>query len=125
MSLDGTVTEVPVGRRNFQDIALSPDGSHAALTIGPEPASLWTYDFEREVLSAVTSHTGAANTPIWTPDGDSLILSTQAEDQSWGVSLLTLEGGEPARRLADTGTVWTVVPVGNLIRTVVGGLCAG
>ena len=42
------------------------------------------------------------------PDGERLIVSSQAEDQSWGVSVLTLESAEPAERVAETGTVWTV-----------------
>jgi serine/threonine-protein kinase len=108
LDLNGEATEIPVAARDFREVSLSPDGTRAALSIGPEPTSLWTFDFGREVLSAVTSHSGSANSPIWTPDGKSLVFASGADEESWGVSLLTLGTGEPARRLAETGTVWTV-----------------
>ena len=105
LGLDGSTTEIPVAMRDFREVSLSPDGTRAALTIGPDPQRLWTYHFERQVLSAVTSHSAFAYAPVWTPDNRSLVFVSGSEAEPFGIFLLTLDSGEPARRLAETGSV--------------------
>jgi Tol biopolymer transport system component len=110
LGLDGQTTEVRVATRRYENVSLSPDSSKAVVTVGPSPYSLWVYDFEREVLSAVTSHASGIFSPIWMPTGNRIALKTGGVDgEPHGVSLLDLDSGEPATRLAETGTVWTVV----------------
>ena len=108
LGLDGNTTEIPVAARDFGEVSLSHDGTQAALTIGPDPKRLWTYDFERQVLSAVTSHPAVAYAPVWMPDDRSLVFASGGDAEPFDIFLLALDSGEPARRLAETGTVWTV-----------------
>jgi serine/threonine-protein kinase len=108
LGLDGRVEKIPVAARDYQEVSLSPDGARAALNVGEESGSLWIYDFGRDVLSAVTSHSGSANSPLWMSDSQSLVFACCGGDEGWGVSLLELESGESPRRLAETGTIWTV-----------------
>jgi Tol biopolymer transport system component len=66
---DGVTTPIGFEPREYQNIALSPDGSLVATTIYGEGASdLWLGDLARGTLTRLTSD-GASIDPVWTPDG--------------------------------------------------------
>jgi serine/threonine protein kinase/Tol biopolymer transport system component len=63
--------------RPDQDIALSADGTRAAVRDGPGNASgdIWTLDFARGVRTRFTFRQSAGSNPIWSPDGSRIAFA--------------------------------------------------
>jgi serine/threonine protein kinase/Tol biopolymer transport system component len=62
-------------RHNFEDMALSPDGQRAALTIeGPE-SDVWIFDAARDNFTRLTFG-GGNRDPMWTPDGKRVVFES-------------------------------------------------
>jgi hypothetical protein len=64
----------PWGRPVFEP-RLSPDGRVIALTMPAANNQVWRFDIEREALSQVTFEWDNTS-PVWTPDGEFLIVSS-------------------------------------------------
>jgi serine/threonine protein kinase len=65
---DGRVTRLSVPAVPYQDVAISPDGTHAALDLDGANASTWILDLDRVTMTRLTlewSNNGA----FWTADG--------------------------------------------------------
>jgi eukaryotic-like serine/threonine-protein kinase len=72
----GRARPLPNGRRPFSaGLALSPDGTRIAASIGGTNFDLWIYDLAREVLSRFTTDPGLDQHPAWTPDGKEITFS--------------------------------------------------
>jgi eukaryotic-like serine/threonine-protein kinase len=70
--------------RDYRHPRISPDGETVAVQVGPElagPSDVWTYRIASGVLSRVT-FTGLNAYPNWTPDGRSLVYSSDRLDGS-------------------------------------------
>jgi serine/threonine protein kinase/Tol biopolymer transport system component len=63
--------------RPDQDIALSADGTRAAVRDGPGNANgdIWTLDFARGVRTRFTFRQSAGSNPIWSPDGSRIAFA--------------------------------------------------
>jgi serine/threonine-protein kinase len=68
----GHVEPTAAPLRNYLDVALSPDGRHAAVTILGATWDVWLYDFSRSTLTPLTSG-GSSQWPEWTPDGQRVV----------------------------------------------------
>jgi eukaryotic-like serine/threonine-protein kinase len=68
----GQVTPVPAPERNYESVALSPDGRLAMVQVMDATASLWVYDFSRDTLTPFPTP-GSSQAPTWTPDGRRVI----------------------------------------------------
>jgi Tol biopolymer transport system component len=73
------------------DVRLSPDGKRAAVSRG-DPGDIWVRDLERGVETRVTFHPLNETLPVWTPDGNSLIFSSD-RDVYWDVYRTDLRSG--------------------------------
>jgi Tol biopolymer transport system component len=78
---------------------ISPDGKYLAVEIEDPNHDLYTYDFEREVLSRI-SNDGISHGPIWSPDACRIAYRT------WKAGAMTLawmpaDRSSPAERLVD------------------------
>src|SRR5207247_8183474 len=58
---------------SYRDVRVSPDGSRLALAT---QADVWTYDFARATLSRLTTHPASDTRPLWTPDGQRIVFSS-------------------------------------------------
>jgi len=55
----------------------SPDGRRLALTISDgRQEDIWVYDWERDILTRITSDPANDTTPVWTPDGTRLVYGS-------------------------------------------------
>jgi len=69
----GRTEVVPVPERNYECVALAPDGRRAVLQIMEGLAGLWMYDFARNTLTPFATTGGSNQAPIWTPDSARII----------------------------------------------------
>lgn len=60
----------------YRDLALSPDGRMAAITIGDPGSVIYLHDFARESRSRFSFVSGGAGDPLWTPDGRHIVFGT-------------------------------------------------
>jgi dipeptidyl aminopeptidase/acylaminoacyl peptidase len=85
VSRDGQRTPVTSERLDYQWLRLSPSGDKIALSTldALKPASdVWILDLESERQERVTFHEGRDRSPIWTPDGRSLIFASDRDGRS-------------------------------------------
>ncbi len=53
----------------YDTIRFAPDGERLATTITNPQPDIWTYDWSRDVMSRITSHSALDSNPVWSPDG--------------------------------------------------------
>jgi serine/threonine-protein kinase len=68
---NGKATPVGLAPRSYLHPRLSPDGQRLAIEIEGPNHDLYLYDFDRSVLSKMTTD-GASHWPVWSPDGREL-----------------------------------------------------
>ena len=64
----GQESPIPMPARSYLNPRLSPDSKHLAIEIEGPNHDLYTYDFDRAVMSRITTD-GISHGPIWSPDG--------------------------------------------------------
>jgi serine/threonine protein kinase/Tol biopolymer transport system component len=73
----GSVTPFAAPLRQYGYPQLSPDGRHVLVTIDRSTPDLWLYDIAAATLRQLTFDAGATF-PIWTPDGQRAVFSSNA-----------------------------------------------
>ena len=63
--------------RAYNHIQLSPDGSRVAVEIADQAFDIWVWSFARSTLTRLTADPGFDSSPVWTPDGASLVFRSQ------------------------------------------------
>ena len=58
----------------YRDVRVSPDG--ARLALATRAGDIWTYDLVRATLSRLTTDPSQDTRPLWTPDGQRIIFSS-------------------------------------------------
>ena len=98
-------------------MSLSPNGETVAATLSDESGNVdvWTIDLERGVRQRRTRHPGYDRTPIWSPDGATILFNSErAEVQSDSkMYVISRDGGAvghfpvipPASRKADVQAI--------------------
>ncbi len=71
----GTQEPLPLPPAMYQAPRLSPDGRSVAYAIGHDFSDVWKYDLSTGAIARLTSD-GRSATPVWTPDGTRLIISS-------------------------------------------------
>jgi serine/threonine-protein kinase len=65
----GSAEPLPLPEREYEAVAISPDGRLAALQIQDATIGLWLYDFARRTLTPFATTGGSSQAPVWSPDG--------------------------------------------------------
>ncbi len=69
----GVAEPLALPERNYQSIALAPDGRRAIVQIDEGIIGLWLFDFARATLTPFATSGGSSQAPVWTPDGKRVI----------------------------------------------------
>jgi Tol biopolymer transport system component len=69
----GKIEPLPLPEREFESVAISPDGKQAAVQIQDSVIGIWLYDFERHGLTPLAKNDGSSQAPLWSHDGKSII----------------------------------------------------
>jgi serine/threonine protein kinase/Tol biopolymer transport system component len=87
----------------FNDPAISPDGTRAALLVGPiGHGDIWIYDFRQTTFSRLTTD-GKGATPVWSSDGQSIYyVSIDTTRRETLVMRRRADGSGEPERLAST-----------------------
>jgi Tol biopolymer transport system component len=81
------------------DFRFSPDGRRVALARfeGPGRANIWMLDAERRMLSRFTTSSGISASPIWSPDGKTVVFSNN------GLVRKDVSGSADEQRVTELG----------------------
>jgi Tol biopolymer transport system component len=60
---------------------LSPDGRRVALDTRDQQNDIWIWDFERRVLTRLTTDPSSDFYPVWSPDGRRIVFASQRAGQ--------------------------------------------
>jgi len=94
---DGAETSVAIPPAPYNELALSPDGTHVALTGGEGGVSdLWVYDVARESMTRLTTGQFISR-PVWTPDSKRIAFGTrlqgpQSQQNLWQIAWKAADG---------------------------------
>jgi serine/threonine-protein kinase len=58
---------------DYENVAISPDGTRAIVQIRGGKTELWNYDFARGTLTPLGDSAGSSQSPVWTYDGARII----------------------------------------------------
>jgi len=68
-------------RRDYRSPSVSPDGQRIAVASEENGNyDIWVYDLVRDNLSRLTFDEGLDHVPLWTPDGERIVFSSQRDD---------------------------------------------
>jgi len=65
----GIPQPTPLPERNYESLALAPDGRRVVVQIMEGVAGLWLYDFSRDTLTPFATTNGSSQAAVWSPDG--------------------------------------------------------
>jgi eukaryotic-like serine/threonine-protein kinase len=103
---DGTLIEVAGEESDYITPRISPDGSRIAVTRS-DPVSgdydIWINDWKRNLFSRFTFQRGLDFYPLWTPDGKSIIYTSDAAGRPTLFRKPIAGSGEPQQLLKDMG----------------------
>jgi len=69
----GVAEPLPLPERNYQSIALAPDGRRAIVQIEEGVVGLWVLDFARATLTPLATSGGSSQAAVWTSDGQRVL----------------------------------------------------
>ncbi len=78
LTQSGSLTALRASPASFGFQRFSPDGKRLAMVIvNGRQTDIWVYDWERDILTRVTTDPGSELGPVWTPDGTGLVFAAQ------------------------------------------------
>ncbi|HLK34993.1 MAG TPA: hypothetical protein VKT29_17980, partial [Terriglobales bacterium] len=97
---NGHATDLKAEPRPYEDLDLSPDGRHLALTVEGPKWGIWTYDLLRGTLTRVTFENDSRD-PFWMADGKQVVYSS-LRGSDWGLYRKMADGTGVEQKLFDS-----------------------
>nr|MBA2259953.1 PD40 domain-containing protein [Acidobacteriota bacterium] len=69
----GAIEATPMPERDYEAVALSPDGRRAVVQVREGTMGLWIFDFSRHTLTPLATSGGSSQGAVWTVDGQRII----------------------------------------------------
>jgi Tol biopolymer transport system component len=103
MDREGKFTPLRETPGNYYNPAFSPDGKRLALEIvDGKKRDIWVYEWERDTLTRLT-FTGEVNVePVWTPDGQRIVYTSQEKGGVPNLWWIRSDGAGDAQRLTES-----------------------
>jgi Tol biopolymer transport system component len=102
MDREGKFTPLRETPGNYANPAFSPDGKRLALEISDGKRSdIWVYEWERDTLTRLTFAGETNRYPVWTPDGQRIVYSSQEKGGAYNLWWIRADGAGNAQRLAE------------------------
>ncbi len=103
---DGSWSLVTEGRPAIDSPRLSPDGARVAMLIGRGGGDVWVHHLQRATGTVLTTGDNH-HYPIWLPDGDHLVFTTQPVDAPARLERAIADGSAPPELLWEApAKVW-------------------
>ncbi len=100
MTQAGALTSLRAAPSSFGFPRFSPDGRRLAMTMTDgRQFDIWVYDWERDILTRVTTDVGVDLSPVWTPDGTGLVFGATRGSSNLNLYWQRADGTGEARRL--------------------------
>jgi serine/threonine-protein kinase len=103
VNTDGTEQPIDLAPDVFNDPAVSPDGTRAAVLVGPiGHGDIWIYDFRQTTFTRITTD-GKSATPVWSSDGRAIYyVSIDTPKRETTIFRRSADGGQDPEGLAAT-----------------------
>ena len=88
--------------RGYSSPRLSPDGTRVALDIRDQQSDVWVFDFAGETLKRVTTDPGNDLAPVWMPNENRLVFSSQAGGTAGSLYWQAADGTGKAEPLTES-----------------------
>ena len=105
----GKVEALPATPRPYYDPRISPDGRRFVVSSEEAAERVWTFDFARPILTALTGP-GSSQAPLWTPDGKRVIYRATRMG-SRNIAWKAADGSGEEQRLTTSHNMQTPVSV--------------
>jgi eukaryotic-like serine/threonine-protein kinase len=90
----------------YGDLSLAPNGKFAALCMtdmASQNTDVWTYDLERGIAKRLTFDPAAESVPVWSPDAERLIFSSNRNSTKNDLYLKNSDGSQEEKRIVEGG----------------------
>jgi serine/threonine protein kinase/Tol biopolymer transport system component len=103
MDREGKFTPLRETPGDYFNPAFSPDGKRLALEIfDGKRRDIWVYEWERDALTRLTFAGEGDSKPVWTPDGQRIVYSSQEKGGALNLWWIRADGAGDAQRLAES-----------------------
>ncbi len=87
---NGKTRVITTESRPYEDLSLSPDGRHLALTIEGPMWGIWTFDLQRNTLTRLTFEEDNRD-PVWSADSRQVVYAS-LRNGHWGLYVKAADG---------------------------------
>ena len=98
---DGGQEQLNAPPRWYLDPSISPDGTRVAFFVNDGEYDIWIWDFERETTTRLTFDPATDNFPIWSPDGQRIVFSSNRDGGAGNLYWKKADGTGEVERLTE------------------------